>query len=156
MRDFSRNSRGRAAILLVRLHSKGMGMKKTLLCATAAAALASVSSVAHADEGWYVHVDVGATIAAGFNFEATINSPSGIDGSGDAFDDTSINNISLTYGSGIGYEFGQGVRLELNVTARDVDIPGSAALQGDGDATTLSIVNPAAVSWAGSLTGPAS
>jgi hypothetical protein len=42
-------------------------MKKTLLCATAAAAFATVGATAHAEDGWYARAD------AQFSFEGTLD-----------------------------------------------------------------------------------
>jgi len=50
-----------------------MGMKRILMCATAAAALVSVGAVANADdEGWYTRADVGYSFAGNLDHQTLL------------------------------------------------------------------------------------
>ncbi|MEO1101644.1 MAG: outer membrane beta-barrel protein, partial [Pseudomonadota bacterium] len=95
-------------------------MKKTLMCATAAAALASAGLVAQAEEGWYGRADIG------YGFDGTLdhdpeNSVIGSLGGDSETDSTTM------LGLGLGYGYANGLRLELGLSNRSGDLePGSA------------------------------
>ncbi len=80
-------------------------MKKILLCATAMGALASVGSVASADEGWYQRVDVGYTFTGLIDHDAETSVPLTLAGN---------SNTSGLWGGwlGVGYDFENSFRLE--------------------------------------------
>ena len=82
-------------------------MKRTLMCATAAAALVSVGTVANADEeGWYTRADVGYTFAGNLDHDPEPGIPGTLAGD---------SNIPEGLGAwlGAGYDFGNAFRLEL-------------------------------------------
>ena len=102
-------------------------MKKTLMCATAAAALVSVGTVAnaqdHNDEGWYTRADVGYTFAGNLDHDPE----PGVIGSlaGDS-------NVSDLLGGwlGAGYDFGNNFRFEVTGGYRAGDLNSSLEFNG--------------------------
>ena len=101
-------------------------MKKTLLCATAAFAFASVVGAAHATDGWYVRGDVG------YNFDGTLDydandplEPGTLAGAADVEGD-------LMYGAGLGYAYDNGFRLEGALTFRNSELGVPYELNGQG------------------------
>jgi OOP family OmpA-OmpF porin len=102
---------GRRGIPLI----KGNGMKKALLCATAAATMVSVGATAHAQTGWYGTAKVGA-IVDGLQ---DIDNSTGNNG---AIDERASPEVDAVYGAGLGYGFGNGLRLEGAVGYRNVEM----------------------------------
>ena len=80
-------------------------MKKTLMCATAAAALATVGATAQAEDGWYARAD------AQFSFEGTLDQDGATDVIGTIPGKTSLNETAGA-SVGLGYGFANGLRLE--------------------------------------------
>ncbi|MGH1420432.1 MAG: outer membrane protein, partial [Hyphomonas sp.] len=81
-------------------------MKKTLMCATAAAAFASVGLVAHAEDGWYARADIQASFDGTMDQDANFaHTAGGL--TGDAAVDEQLG-LNL----GLGYGFDNGFRLE--------------------------------------------
>ena len=71
-------------------------MKKTLMCATAAAAMASAGFVAQAEDGWYGRADVGYVFDGKLDHDAEANSLGSM--GGDAEPDGLINgDLGLGY-----------------------------------------------------------
>ena len=84
-------------------------MKKTLMCATAAAALAGTGLVAQADDGWYGRADIGQVVDGNVDHDAPTNVPFTL--AGDSAPD------DLVLGSlGVGYAFDSGFRLESTLS----------------------------------------
>ncbi|NBC20317.1 MAG: outer membrane beta-barrel protein, partial [Alphaproteobacteria bacterium] len=75
-------------------------MKKTLMCATAAAAFASAGQLAHSEDGWYVRGDVGYSFDGRMDYDAESNSIGSMAGDGD------IGEGLLGLSGGLGYDFG--------------------------------------------------
>ncbi len=80
-------------------------MKKTLLCATAAAAFATVGATAHAEDGWYARAD------AQFSFEGTLDQDGATDVIGTIPGKSTLNETGGA-AVGMGYGFENGLRLE--------------------------------------------
>ena len=98
-------------------------MKKTLLCATTAIALAMVSGAANAEDGWYVRGDVGYNFDGKLDYDANAHVPGTLGDYGDVEGD-------LTYGAGLGYGFDNGFRLEGAVTFRNSKLDVSPTVNG--------------------------
>ncbi|WP_233356196.1 outer membrane protein, partial [Henriciella aquimarina] len=81
-------------------------MKKTLMCATAAAALASAGNVAVAQDGWYGRADLGYTFEGTLDHDPESNAPYTLGGDSDLSD--GLGGVQL----GLGYGFDNGFRLE--------------------------------------------
>ena len=81
-------------------------MKKTLMCATAAAAFASAGFVAHAEDGWYARAD------ATYGFDGKLDhDPAEQDVIG-TMGSVSDTDESIGFDLGLGYGFNNGFRLE--------------------------------------------
>ena len=81
-------------------------MKKTLLCATAVAALSSTALVANAEEGWYGRADLG------YGFDGRLDhDPEASQAIGSLQGDSDIESSYLG-DLGLGYGFDNGFRLE--------------------------------------------
>ncbi|WP_158587762.1 outer membrane protein, partial [Henriciella mobilis] len=81
-------------------------MKRTLMCATAAAAMASAGNVAVAQDGWYGRADLGYTFDGTLDHDAEPGSLYSLGGDSDL--DGGLPGIS----AGIGYGFENGFRIE--------------------------------------------
>ena len=120
---------------------KGMGMKKTLLCATAALAMATATGAAHATDGWYVRGDVGYTFDGTFDYDPINPVPGVLAGKSEVED-------GMTYGLGLGYGFDNGFRLEGAVTQHNnsLDVEANAGnlpvYQGNLSATEYVVLSP--------------
>ncbi|HAY05201.1 MAG TPA: outer membrane beta-barrel protein, partial [Hyphomonas sp.] len=105
-------------------------MKKTLMCATAAAAFASAGLTAHA-EGWYSRADLQYTFDGRLDHDAKDNVNGKLAGDSDASE--------LLGGSlGLGYGFDNGLRFEgvFGVRTGDLEVPNS--ISGTLPGTTVS------------------
>ena len=100
-------------------------MKKTLMCATAAAALAGTGFIAQADDGWYGRADLGAVYDGKFDHDAEAGVPFTLGGDSEP-DDALLGSL------GVGYGFGNGVRLETALTYRDGKLDVSDGINGTG------------------------
>ena len=91
-------------------------MKKTLMCATAAAAFASAGFVAHAEDGWYARADATYTFDGRMDHDVavqdTLGALAGDSDYGDMFGG----------GLGLGYGFDNGFRLETALGYRSGDL----------------------------------
>ena len=123
---------------------KGNGMKKALLCATAAATMVSAGATAHAQTGWYGTGRIGAVVDGIQDVDAA----SGVNGQ---IDSNSKPEVDPVYGASLGYGFGNGLRVEGAVTYRNVnlDVPdtfigtkplGTVGPQGDGSTRATSLM----------------
>ena len=90
-------------------------MKKTLMCATAAAALAGTGFVAQADDGWYGRADVGFVFDGRLDHDAENNVLNTLGG------DSFTEDLTL-FSVGLGYGFDNGFRLETALSHRDGDL----------------------------------
>ncbi|MFN7164915.1 MAG: outer membrane protein, partial [Hyphomonas sp.] len=106
-------------------------MKKTLMCATAAAAFASAGLTAHA-EGWYSRADLQYTFDGRADHDAVANANGKLAGDSDASE-------LLGGDLGLGYGFSNGLRLEGVVGYRGGDLDVSPDISGALPGTT---VNP--------------
>src|SRR3990167_187770 len=79
-------------------------MKKTLMCATAAAAFASAGLTAHA-EGWYSRADLQ------YTFDGRLDHDAKVSGNGVIAGDSDVSDM-LGADVGAGYAFDNGLRLE--------------------------------------------
>ena len=68
----------------VYLQTKGMGMKKAIYYASAAAAIMSASAVAQAEEGWYGRLGVGVIADGSADVDAPFNVAGSMDDKGSA------------------------------------------------------------------------
>ena len=94
-----------------------MGMKKTLMCATAAVALVSISAVANAEEeGWYTRADIGWT-----PFAVLDHDPAVANVVGSIADNSNVTDL-LGGWLGAGYDFGNNFRLESTFGYRGGDL----------------------------------
>ena len=98
---------------------KGMSMKKTLMCATAAAAFASAGFMAHAEDGWYARGDLGWVVDGTLDHDAPTDVLYTLGSDSDTSEDVVLG------GLGLGYGFDNGFRLETALTHRagDLDVP---------------------------------
>ncbi|MEH6411066.1 MAG: outer membrane beta-barrel protein, partial [Hyphomonas sp.] len=94
-------------------------MKKTLMCATAAAAFASAGMVAQAEEGWYGRADAQYSFDGKLDHDPVDQDVIGTMGSSSDIDDTWGGDI------GLGYGFDNGIRLEgvLGYNSGDLAVP---------------------------------
>lgn len=95
-------------------------MKKSLMSATAVAALLSYGFTAHAKEadakeGWYMRADAGYGLAGKIDHDAPNDLVYALDG------DSDTDGVS-NFGIGLGYKFGSSVRLELSYTDLKSDL----------------------------------
>ncbi|MEL6725439.1 MAG: outer membrane beta-barrel protein, partial [Pseudomonadota bacterium] len=101
-------------------------MKKTLMCATAAAAFAGTGFVAQADDGWYGRADVGViTDANTFDHDAEAGIPFTLGGDSEV-EDGYLGSL------GFGYAFDNGFRLEAALTGRDGQLDPKDGTNGVG------------------------
>ncbi|MEM8617641.1 MAG: outer membrane beta-barrel protein, partial [Pseudomonadota bacterium] len=98
-------------------------MKKTLMCATAAAAMASAGFVAQAEEGWYGRADVGAVVDGIVDHDAPDDVLNSLGGNSEP-------NSMYTGGVGFGYGFDNGFRLEAGLTHRTGGLDVSQGING--------------------------
>ncbi|NQY98164.1 MAG: porin family protein, partial [Henriciella sp.] len=98
-------------------------MKKTLMCATAAAALAATGFVAQAEDGWYGRADVGYVFDGLMDHDAENNVLY-------TLGDNSDPNDAVLYGLGLGYGFDNGFRLETAISNREGDLDVPSAING--------------------------
>ena len=96
-------------------HARESRMKKSLMSATAVAALLSYGFTAHAEEGWYMRMDAGYGLAGKIDHDAPDNLNLALDG------DSDTDGVS-DFGIGLGYKFGSNVRLELVYTDLKSDL----------------------------------
>jgi OmpA-OmpF porin, OOP family len=99
-------------------------MKRTLMCATAAAAIVSAGQVANAEDGWYVRGDVSYSFDGRMDYDAEKDSVGSMGGDGD------IGEGLLGLGFGVGYNFGNGFRIESNLTGRSGELDPDPAING--------------------------
>lgn len=90
-------------------------MKKSLMSATAVAALLSYGFAAHAKEGWYMRADAGYGLAGKIDHDAPNGLVYALDG------DSDTDGVS-NFGIGMGYKFDSSVRLELSYTDLKSDL----------------------------------
>ena len=99
-------------------------MKRTLMCATAAAALASAGSVANAQDGWYGRADLG------YSFDGTLDHDAEPDSlyslGGDSELDGGLAGLQL----GLGYGFGNGFRLDSTLGFRGGSLEPDGVING--------------------------
>ena len=116
-------------------------MKKTLMCATAAAAFASAGLPAHA-EGWYSRADLQYTFDGRVDHDATGNQNGKLAGDSDASE-------LLGAQGGFGYAYDNGLRLEGVIGYRGGDLDVSPTISGtlpgaqvnpDGTATVMDLM----------------
>ena len=113
-----------------------MGMKKTLMCATAAVALVSISAVANAEEeGWYTRADIGWT-----PFAVLDHDPAVANVVGSIADNSNVTDL-LGGWLGAGYDFGNNFRLESTFGYRGGDL-GDITDSNGIPATGLASINP--------------
>ena len=107
-------------------------MKKTLMCATAAAAFASVGLSAHAD-GWYSRADLQ------YSFDGRLDHDAKISGNGVLANDSDTTEV-VGADVGLGYSYDNGLRFEgvLGVRGGDLEVP--TVIGGTLPGTTI---NPA-------------
>ena len=99
-------------------------MKKTLMCATAALALVSVSAVANADEeGWYTRADVGYTVGGLLDHDPVTQVV------GSIAENSNVDDL-LGGWLGAGYDFGNNFRLESTFGYRAGDLNEITASNG--------------------------
>ncbi len=98
-------------------------MKKTLMCATAAAAFASAGLAAHAQDGWYGRADVQYGFSGRVDHDAAANAPGKLSGDSDA-------DQNIGGGLGLGYSFDNGFRLEAAGGYRAGDLDVSPTISG--------------------------
>ncbi|MFN3314534.1 MAG: outer membrane beta-barrel protein, partial [Hyphomonas sp.] len=98
-------------------------MKRTLLCATAAAAFATVGTAAHAEDGWYARGDVQ------YSFDGVVDHDGTQDVQGKMADDSSVTE-SFGASVGLGYAFQNGLRLEGVFGQRGGDLDVSRTIGG--------------------------
>ena len=91
-------------------------MKRTLMCATAAAALASAMTVANAQDGWYGRADLGYTFEGRLDSDPPQNVPFALGGNQEVSDGLINGDI------GLGYGFDNGFRLETVFGYRTGDL----------------------------------
>ena len=94
-------------------------MKKTLMCATAAAAFATAGLAAHADDGWYGRADVQYGFSGELDHDpVTQDVPGSLQGSSDSDE-------MLGGQLGLGYNFDNGFRLEgaLGYRGGELNVP---------------------------------
>src|SRR3990167_1139547 len=105
-------------------------MKKTLMCATAAAAFASAGLTAHA-EGWYSRADLQYTFDGRVDHDPTTSAAGTMAGDSDA---------SELFGGdiGLGYGYDNGLRLEGVIGYRGGDIDVATGINGTLPGTTTS------------------
>ncbi|MEL7130406.1 MAG: outer membrane beta-barrel protein, partial [Pseudomonadota bacterium] len=115
-------------------------MKRTLLCATAAAAIVSVTGAANADEGWYVRADFG------FSPTGNLDHDPAVDVVGTLQGDASVEE---NFGGwvGAGYDFGQNVRLETTFGYRAGDLDPDNGFNGLPLATASPLENGDVQVW---------
>ncbi|MCH2457955.1 MAG: outer membrane beta-barrel protein, partial [Henriciella sp.] len=100
-------------------------MKRTLMCATAAAALASAMSVANAQDGWYGRADLGYSFDGELDSDPPTNAPFALGG------DQELDGDGLLGAQiGLGYGFGNGFRLESTFGYRGGDLEPSTTITG--------------------------
>lgn len=90
-------------------------MKKSLMSATAVAALLSYGFTAHAEEGWYMRADAGYGLAGKIDHDAPNDLNYALNG------DSDTDGVS-NFGIGLGYKFSSSVRLELSYTDQKSDL----------------------------------
>ena len=96
-------------------------MKKTLMCATAAAAFATAGLAAHAEDGWYARGDVQYGFAGELDHDPVTEYVAGtLEGSSDSDE-------MLGGQLGLGYDFDNGFRLEGvgGYRSGELDVPSS-------------------------------
>ena len=101
-------------------------MKKTLMCATAAAALVSVGAIANAQDdepGWYTRADIGYTFAGNLDHDPEPGIPGSLAG------DSTTDNL-LGGWLGAGYDFGNDFRFEITGGYRAGDLNASSDFNG--------------------------
>ncbi len=106
-------------------------MKKTLMCATAAAAFASAGLAANA-EGWYTRAD------AQYSFDGKVDHDAIASQAGKLAGDSEVNE-SYGGGLGFGYGFSNGLRFEAALGYRAGDLDATRLISGTLPGTT---VNP--------------
>ncbi|MEP6274755.1 outer membrane beta-barrel protein, partial [Hyphomonas sp.] len=99
-------------------------MKKTLMCATAAAAFASAGFVAHAEDGWYARAD------ATYGFDGKLDHDPAEQDVNATMGGMSDADESLGFGLGLGYGFDNGFRLEGAAGYSDDDLTVPATFNG--------------------------
>ena len=94
-------------------------MKKTLMCATAAAAFASAGFMAHAEDGWYARGALGRVVDGTLDHDAPNDVLHTVGSDSETSEDVVLG------GLGLGYGFDNGFRLEAAVSHRagDLDVP---------------------------------
>ena len=100
-----------------------MGMKKTLLCATAVAALSSTALVANAEEGWYGRADLGYGFGGQLDHDPAFESAGSLAGDSDV-DGTYLGDL------GLGFGFNNGFRLEGVVGYRSGELDEADGVNG--------------------------
>ena len=99
-------------------------MKKTLMCATAAAALASAGSVANAQDGWYGRADLG------YSFDGTLDHDAEADSLYSLGGDSDIDGGLAGAHLGLGYGFDNGFRLETTFGYRGGSLEPDGVVNG--------------------------
>lgn len=112
-------------------------MKKTLMCATAAAAFASAGLPAHA-EGWYSRADLQYSFDGRVDHDATASQNGKLAGNSDASE-------LLGAQGGFGYAFDNGLRFEGVVGYRGGDLTVSPTISGTLPGTQVSPEGTAAI-----------
>ena len=105
-------------------------MKKTLLCATAVAALSSTAMVANAEEGWYGRADLG------YGFEGRLDHDPQVVSIGSLGGDSDLDS-SILADLGLGYNFSNGFRLESVLDYRSVNLEPTNAVNGIPDSIVV-------------------
>ena len=100
-------------------------MKRTLMCATAAAALASAMSVANAQDGWYGRADLGYSFDGELDSDPPTNVPLTLGGTQE-LDGDGLLGAQI----GLGYGFGNGFRLETTFGYRGGELETSRVING--------------------------
>ena len=101
-------------------------MKRTLMCATAAAAMASALTVANAQDGWYGRADLGYAFEGSLDTDPPKNEPLAYGG------DSDIGDGLYSAQVGLGYGFDNGFRLESTLGYRFGDLETSNTITGAG------------------------
>jgi outer membrane protein OmpA-like peptidoglycan-associated protein/outer membrane protein W len=118
-------------------HKRGLSMKKTLMCATAAAAFASAGLTAQA-EGWYSRADLQYTFDGRVDHDAVAAVNGKLAGNSDASE-------LLGAGVGFGYGLDNGLRFEGAVGYRGGDLDVSDTIGGTAPGTTVNPDGTAAI-----------